>query len=163
MSIKPKANRITNPRLLNALRDVGVELIAEAARRMQASGHRRANLIAENGHRTKWPKHFLDCIREARLHGTPNAEVLTFIEEVASAGRREVYEGAPAPKETIGEGLALEADAECEANKATALLVDEPHCPTRRHRLLQALTVHIVRADYVRRILLGGSAEASAR
>lgn len=145
------ANRITNPRLLQALRDPEVDLIVEAARRMPASGNRRANLIAENGDRVRWVRAFLELVDEARLRGVPDVEIAKFVEVVAEAGRQRAY-GNSIPRESIGEVLAEEAAAECAANQDAARLLDEPNNPTRWKSLVYSLTHHKVRIDKVLRV-----------
>lgn len=147
------ANRISNPRLLQALRDPEIDLIVEAARRMPAAGHRRANLIAENGDRVRWVRAYLELLDEARLAGVPDIEIAKFVETVAEAGRQRVYVGTAAPKESVGEVLAEEAVAECAANQDAARLVDEPHNPSILRALFHSLTSHQVKIDKARRVV----------
>ena len=146
------ANRITNPRLLKALRDPGVDLIVEAARRLPATGHRRANLIADEGQRMRWVRAYLAIVDEA-LGAATDVEVLAFVEAVAEAGRQRVYVGTGMPAESVGEALALEAVAESDANRDTAKLIDAPHCPSRLRALWNSLTFHQSRIDHARRVV----------
>lgn len=142
-----RANRITNPRLLQAMRDPGIDLIVEAARQMPRTGYRRANLIADQGERMRWVKAYLAVIDEAILYGVSDADVLRFVEAVAEAGRQRVYVGTSAPAESVGEALALEAMAEGEANRDTA------KCPSRLRALWNSLTFHQTRLDHARRVV----------
>lgn len=145
-----RANRISDPRLLMALRDPGVEMIENAARQCHAAGHRRANLIAG---RMMWPRHYLAVVDEAILYSVPSTEVLAFIEAVAEAARQRVYQGTGIPQESVGEALALEAVAEGDANRDTAKLVDGPRCPSRLRALWNSLTFHQARIDHARRVI----------
>jgi hypothetical protein len=145
-----KANRITNPRLLAALRDEGVETILSSARRMDACGNRRANLIAG---RNPWPIQFLAQIDEAALSGVPREDVLRFIDDVRDAARMRVLAGNAAPKESVGEVLALEAIAEGEANRDAAKLIDAPHDPMRKRSLFRSLAHHANLIDLAKRVL----------
>jgi hypothetical protein len=143
-----RANRVTNPRLLHALRDPGVDLIVEAARRLPATGNRRANLIADNGDRMKWVKAYLEFIREARLHQVPDVELQHFIDAVAEAGRQLLG----APQASISEALALEAVAEGAANSDVAKLIDDKS-PSALQRTWHSLTHHKSRIDYACRVV----------
>ena len=148
-----RANRITNPRLLRAMRDPGVDLIVEAARQMPRTGYRRANLIADQGERMRWVKAYLAFIDESILYGVSDTDTLRFVEAVAEAGRQRVYTGTGAPSESVGEALALEAVAEGEANRDTAKLLDAPKCPSRLRALWNSLTFHQTRLDHARRVV----------
>lgn len=149
---RKNANSITDPRLLKALRDPEVDLIVEAARRMPAAGNRRANLIADGGERVRWVRAFLELIDEARLAGVPEVEITKFVECVAEAGRQRAM-GPVAPRETVGEVLAAEAVAECEANQDAARLLDEPHNPSRLRSLFHSLTTHQATIAKARRVV----------
>jgi hypothetical protein len=116
------SNRISNPRLLAALRDPGVDLIEEAARKCDAAGHRRANLIAS---RVKWPKFYMELLDEMRLHGVPDAQILEFCECVAEAGRQRVYGTADVPVASVSEAFAKDAEAEAEVRQNQAHLIHD--------------------------------------
>jgi hypothetical protein len=145
-----RANRISDPRLLQAMRDPGVEMIERAARTCHAAGHRRANLIAG---RMQWPKAFVSLVDELILDGVPSLEILVFCEAVAEAGRQRVYQGTGIPSESVGEALALESIAEGEANRDAAKLIDSPRCPSRLRALWDSLTFHQTRIDHARRVI----------
>jgi hypothetical protein len=147
------ANRKISQRLLNAMKDPGVTMIVEAARRMPPAGDRRANLIADNGERMRWTYHYLGFIDEARMAGTSDTEILAFCEAVAEAGRQRIYVGTGIPSESLGEALALEAVAEGDANRDTAKLLDGPKCPSRLRQVWNSLTFHQARIDHARRVI----------
>ena len=146
----PKANRVTDPRLLAALPDPGVEMIEAAARRCRAAGHRRANLIAG---RYQWPRHYLAGVDEMLLASVPGVEILAYIEAIAEAGRQRIYVGTGVPQESVGEALALEAIAEGEANRDTGKLIDAPKSASRLRALWNSLTFHQARIDHARRVI----------
>jgi len=148
------ANRPTPARLLQAMRDPGLEMIVEAARALPGcrAAHRRANLIADQGQRVQWAKAYLAFIDEMRLYAS-DEELLAFIEKLAEAGRQRVYVGNGVPTETLGEVLAMEGVAEADANRDTAKLIDEPKSPGRLKALFNSLTFHQARIDRARRVL----------
>lgn len=155
MSTK-KANRISDPRLLAALKDPRVEAIEAAVRACDAAGNRREQLI--NG-RYVWPRYYVAILDELRLYGVPAEQIAA----VGDAMRDAAYETALSqPTESTGELLALEAIAEGEANRDTAKLIDAPQCPQRKRTLLQSLGFHISRAERVRRGLLRDLGQRSA-
>jgi hypothetical protein len=143
-----RANRITNPRLLAAMRDPRVDAIEAAFRACDAAGHRREQLI--NG-RYAWPRHYVAILDELKLHRVPAEQIMA----IGDAMRDAAYQAADAlPTESVGEVFALEAVAEGEANRDTAHLIDAPHCPSRRRAAVRSLTYHGAMLERAKRVLL---------
>jgi hypothetical protein len=146
-----RANRVSDPRLLAALRDPRVEGIEEAIRRMDPSGHRRENAIAG---RYRYIARAVMLMDEAKLAGVPAEQILALGDAFRDAAYATVYDGAPV-RESIGDVLAMESVAEGEANRDTAKLLDDPKCPSRRRQAAQSIGYHITMAERARRFLLG--------
>lgn len=152
-----RANGITNPRLVAALRDPRVDAIESAVRACDARGSRREELMAG---RLKWPKYICELADELALAGATSDQIKNVGEAICDVFRQSAMSGEAVPQESLGEALAAEAMAECEANQVQARLVDESRNPTLRETLLFKFRRHRRQIERVETVILRDRAVA---
>jgi hypothetical protein len=131
-----KANRITNPRLLAAMRDPRVARITEAVRRCDKGGNRREQLI--NG-RYVWPPHVVALYDELKLFGATDAEIMAVGDALRDAAYLTVLVGTGAIKESFPRLLANDKAIEGEINQIAMRLQENPNSVAELQRLVLLL------------------------
>jgi flavin-dependent dehydrogenase len=145
---------VPNSRKYNRLRsladDARVLCIQAAVAACDAAGRRRLHVA--NGEYA-WPKNFVALLDEMRLNSVPDEQLLLVGDAMRDAAYSTVYVGTGIPTEMAGAAAAAESIAEGEANRDTALLIDAPHCPSRKRAAVRSISWHIVALERLKRVL----------
>ncbi len=131
-----RANRITNPRLLDALKNPLVQRVTEAVRRCEKGGDRRENLI--NG-RYVWPRYVVELYSELQLHGATDADICAVGEALRDAAYMTVHVGTAAITASVPQLLAKDKALEGEINELAMRLQENPNSVGDHERLVQLL------------------------